>query len=184
MLVVADEHERRHAKLGDFGFAKVLGPKEGSKSLAGSPYFSPPQMMSILKHGRQRELDGPAVDVFSFGTMLFCIFYGCDVLKRSRKGQQRCSVQEWERSRDDSQFKWRGPNELRIMPTGNSLSELAQQARCPQEACDVVRRSCRSSPTERCTLAAIKESGLFNAVTVAGLQLPRMPFEVLEQLQL
>jgi serine/threonine protein kinase len=86
VLVVADKHEQKHAKLGDFGFAKVVGPTEGSKSLAGSPYFSPPEMMTILKQGRQRELDGPAVDVFSFGAMLFCIFYGCEVLKKSRTG--------------------------------------------------------------------------------------------------
>jgi len=175
VLLVPDQDDRSpHVKLGDFGFSKAVTQEEPSKSLAGSPYFSAPEMYEI---GRTRVpmVTDSAVDVFSLGLLLFVMWYGCDLWKKGCKEAQ--PVDSWSRDERDTNFRWLMTSERSLYPTPELLLELASMDRCPPVVCQIIGRCARSRSSDRATVQQILDSSLFLQIDVAGETLPKLNFD-------
>lgn len=62
-------HDLPVAKLGDFGFARVLGEKEMADTLCGSPLYMAPEILNYEKYDAK-------ADLWSFGTIVYEMIVG------------------------------------------------------------------------------------------------------------
>lgn len=69
-IIVSDDSETPEIKITDFGLSKIVGPKETSKEPFGTLSYAAPEILQGLPYNK-------AVDVWSFGIILFLILSGC-----------------------------------------------------------------------------------------------------------
>jgi len=136
----------------------------------------------VWRSRQQQEMDGAAVDVFSFGLVLFCMLHGCDLWRR--KPREQCDLDEWRGRESDPDLRWCGPHIVGLRPSMDLLRRLSAQPRCPRESCQVIWGCCVGDPQDRLKLQSIKESVFFKALTIADEQVPKMCWEALQQLPL
>jgi len=69
-IIVSDDTETPEIKITDFGLSKIVGPKETSKEPFGTLSYAAPEILQGLPYNK-------AVDIWSFGIILFLILSGC-----------------------------------------------------------------------------------------------------------
>jgi len=69
-IIVSDDSETPEIKITDFGLSKIVGPKETSKEPFGTLSYAAPEILQGMPYNK-------AVDVWSFGIILFLILSGC-----------------------------------------------------------------------------------------------------------
>jgi Ca2+-binding EF-hand superfamily protein len=69
-IIVSDDSESPEIKITDFGLSKIVGPKETSKEPFGTLSYAAPEILQGMPYNK-------AVDVWSFGIILFLILSGC-----------------------------------------------------------------------------------------------------------
>jgi hypothetical protein len=68
-IIVSDDSEHPSIKITDFGLSKIVGPKETSKEPFGTLSYAAPEILQGMQYNK-------AVDVWSFGIILFLILSG------------------------------------------------------------------------------------------------------------
>merc|ERR1712203_166281 len=78
--------------------SKIIDAEDPATSLAGTPYFSSPEMRGIIKDG-ERSAMTEAIDIYSLGRLIFVMFYGCDVFRIESTGRgdvlKSAQAQHW-----------------------------------------------------------------------------------------
>lgn len=69
-IIVSDDSGNPEIKITDFGLSKIVGPKETSKEPFGTLSYAAPEILQGLPYAK-------AVDVWSFGIILFLLLSGC-----------------------------------------------------------------------------------------------------------
>ena len=69
-IIVSDDTESPEIKITDFGLSKIVGPKETSKEPFGTLSYAAPEILQGLQYNK-------AVDIWSFGIIVFLILSGC-----------------------------------------------------------------------------------------------------------
>lgn len=69
-IIVSDDSEHPEIKITDFGLSKIVGPKETSKEPFGTLSYAAPEILQGLQYNK-------AVDIWSFGIIVFLILSGC-----------------------------------------------------------------------------------------------------------
>lgn len=69
-IIVSDDSDTPSIKITDFGLSKIVGPKETSKEPFGTLSYAAPEILQGMQYNK-------AVDVWSFGIILFLILSGC-----------------------------------------------------------------------------------------------------------
>jgi serine/threonine protein kinase len=69
-IIVSDDSGNPEIKITDFGLSKIVGPKETSKEPFGTLSYAAPEILQGLPYAK-------AVDIWSFGIILFLLLSGC-----------------------------------------------------------------------------------------------------------
>ena len=183
VLLVGTE-EDTHVKLGDFGFSKEVSIVNPSESLAGSPYFSAPEMYQIAKDRIKRTTD-TSLDIFALGMMIYVMLYGCELHRKGSRGWGPVGPEAWEGNENDKTFRFIMCCNLNIVPTPPNLQRLMEEPRCPQSMANVITGCVQKRGPDRLTVSQIKASPAFLEVRLAsGETVPEIDFVTLRRMQI
>jgi len=171
-ILIVGSLNQPHIKLSDFGLSKVVNSLS-FHSTVGTPYFMAPELF-------HRTLESPTrlpwhTDTFSFGMMLFVLFYGCDLYEVSDHGALTCvppqsipaknNHLEWiSLDRADAQYGER-PHPLLSGDAGGAwetaLARLGKEPQCPTSVVQLINECTSLNVMLRPTVDRLRTSAVF-----------------------
>eukprot|EP00450_Noctiluca_scintillans_P035327 CAMPEP_0194550470 /NCGR_PEP_ID=MMETSP0253-20130528/95729_1 /TAXON_ID=2966 /ORGANISM="Noctiluca scintillans" /LENGTH=802 /DNA_ID=CAMNT_0039397909 /DNA_START=504 /DNA_END=2913 /DNA_ORIENTATION=- len=172
IFVVLDQNGIAHAKLGDFGFSKVVSAADKPISIAGSPYFAAPEMMAMHKEMKSHATDW-SLDVFSAGMAIFVMLYGAEY-DTTKQNWMLAHHRKYPKQLHPTQNRTHFDHALAQMRAVHGISHHA----------DLIKQATHTKPEQRISVVAMKDSLFFGTIEVRGRTLPAIDWNMLRHLDL
>uniref|UniRef100_A0A7S1AM37 Protein kinase domain-containing protein n=1 Tax=Noctiluca scintillans TaxID=2966 RepID=A0A7S1AM37_NOCSC len=172
IFVVLDQNGIAHAKLGDFGFSKVVSAADKPISIAGSPYFAAPEMMAMHKEMKSHATDW-SLDVFSAGMAIFVMLYGAE-FDTTKQHWMLAHHRKYPKQLHPTQNPTHFDHALAQMRAVHGISHHA----------DLIKQATHTKPEQRISVVAMKDSLFFGTIEVRGRTLPAIDWNMLRHLDL
>jgi serine/threonine protein kinase len=172
IFVVLDQDGIAHAKLGDFGFSKVVSAADKPISIAGSPYFAAPEMMAMHKEMKSNDTDW-SLDVFSAGMAIFVMLYGAEY-DTTKQHWMLAHHRKYPKQLHPSQNRTHFDHALAEMRAVHGISHHV----------DLIKHATHTKPEQRISVVAMKDSAFFGTIQMRGQTLPAIDWNMLRHLDL